>query len=227
VIVLFGTMAVVLVTVALVSRRAAEKRKATMAGYAAHREWAFAPSDAGLPSRFHGAPFGQGGERAATNVLHGRHEGRHLVAFDYAYSTVGGRDESSHRRAFSVVALHLGVTAPDLSVGPTGPLGQLFNAITGRDIQIGHPAFDDRFTVTSHSPEFARDVLHPPVVELMLQHPDLAWRFAGDSMLMIRNGASTVPEIDAKLQLMSTLLTRVPPHVWTRLGVGPEQEFPR
>lgn len=203
----------------LQAQKRAAARRSAIAGYAMQREWEYRPSDASLVSRFGGAPFGRGSSREATNVLLGRHDGRPFVAFDYGYvtSSGSGRNRSTQHHQYSVVALSLGLSTPGLAVGPTGAFGRLVNAVTGRDVETGHPAFDELFTVTSPSPEFARDVLHPDVIEVLRHHLDLAWRLEGDSMLVIRAGQHSIPEIEAKLHFMDAVLDRLPEHVRARL----------
>lgn len=208
-----------IVWLAVVSARRARERQQGMAGFAHHKEWEYRPADPSLVGRFHGAPFGRGHSMSATNVLLGHHDGRPFVAFDYRYTTTSGSGDSrsSSTHTHSVIALNLGVLTPGLSVAPTGTFGRLVNAVTGRDITVGDPAFDQAFTVTSHSPEFARDVLHPGILEVVRHHPHLAWRFENDSMLVIRSGEHTPQEVEAKLHFMDAILDRLPPHVLDRL----------
>ena len=204
---------------ALRAQKRAAERRAALAGYASHREWEYRERDDSLLSRFDGAPFGRGYGRSATNVFLGRHDGRPFVAFDYEYVTSSGSGDnrSTTRHQHSVVALSLGLRTPGMAVGPTGTFGRLVNAVTGRDVQIGNPAFDQVFTVTSPSPEFAVDVLHPDVVQVLMLRPDLAWRLEGDSMLVIRSGQHAPQEIEDKLAFMDAVLDRIPEHVRTRL----------
>lgn len=219
---LAGIVALVVVGTVHAHRRSEERRQG-IAGFAHHREWEYRPADPGLVDRFHGAPFGRGYGRSATNVLLGQHDGRPFVAFDYHYTTSSGtgEDRRSSRHVCSVVALNLGVRSPGLSVAPTGAFGRLVNAVTGRDIAVGDPAFDEAFTVTSPSPEFARDVLHPGVLEVLRHHPDLAWRLDGDSIVVIRGGEHTPQEVEAKLHFLDAVLDRLPPHVLDRLRGEP------
>jgi len=214
-----GFIALVAFLIVRAAQKAQERREG-MAAYAAHREWEYAATDPSLAGRFGGAPFSAGFARTANNVMRGRHDGRAFVAFDYSYrDTTGvGQDRRTHTYQFSVVALHLGVRTPGLSVAPTGIFGKLINAVTGRDIPIGIPAFDEAFTVTTPAPEFARDVLHPGILEVQQHHPDLAWRLDGDNMLVIRSGHHTPQEIEGKLHFMDAVLDRIPAHVWDRLG---------
>lgn len=213
----------VLVPVLLVqAHRRAVQRRAGLAAYAQAREWEYRVQDPSLVSRFRGAPFGRGHSRRALNVLLGRYEGRAFTAFDYHYATGSGDDRRSH--GCSVVALNLGVTAPDLAVGPTTTLRRWVDTLTGRDIAIGDPPFDEFFTVHSPSPAFARDVLLSEVRDVMRHHPRLAWRITGDSLLVIRPAGHAAGDIDATLEVMGALLDRVPEHVWHRLDPQREQE---
>jgi hypothetical protein len=204
---------------AIQAQKRAAARRAALAGYATHREWEYRERDDSLVHRFSGAPFDRGYGRHATNVFLGRHDGRHFVAFDYSYTTSSGSGDnrSTKQHHYSVVALSLGLITPGLSVGPTGTFGKLVNAVTGRDVQIGNPAFDQVFTVTSPSPEFAVDVLGPEVLQVVMHHPDLAWRLEGESMLVIRPGEHAPQEIEAKLHFMDAVLDRIPEHVRSRL----------
>jgi hypothetical protein len=218
--------AVLTVTALLVMRRRAakalrqfEERQASLASAAAQREWTFVPSDPALVTRFPGAPFGQGDGRSATNVLLGRHDRRHFVAYDYDYTTPSNNKSitSTTHHPYSVLAVDLGLRTPGLAVGPTDVFGKLINAVTGRDVPIGDPAFDRAFTVTSPSRLFALDVLNPDVVEVLMHHRDLAWRLEGESMLIIRSGQHSIEEIEAKLHFMDAVLDRIPEHVRSRM----------
>lgn len=204
---------------AIQAQKRAAARRAALAGYASHREWEYRQSDSSLVNRFAGAPFDRGYSRSANNVFLGRHDGRDFVAFDYEYvtSSGSGKNRSSEHHHYSVVAMNLGLATPGMAVGPTGTFGKLINAVTGRDVQIGNPAFDEVFTVTSPSPEFAVDVLSPDVVQVLMHHPDLAWRLEGESMLVIRGGQHSPQEIEAKLHFMDAVLDRIPEHVRSRL----------
>lgn len=199
-------------------KRAAE-RSAGMADYAAHREWEHRPSDESLVTRFGCAPFNRGHGRSATNALRGKHDGRQFVAFDYEYvpGSASARVRSARHQRYSVLAMTLGLPTPGLAVVPTSGFDSLVNAMTDRDVEVGDPLFDEAFTVTSPSPDFARDVLHPDVVQVVMHHPELAWRLEGDSMLVIRAGRHSPPEIEAKLDFMDAVLDRIPEHVRTRL----------
>ncbi|GAB2976779.1 hypothetical protein [Nocardioides montaniterrae] len=217
-----GIVVLIVVMMRIQAKRAAE-RKAVFTSYAAQREWDYRAEDPSLTTRFQAPPFGHGYGQHARNVLLGRHDGRPFVAFDYQYSTSSGtgRSRSSHTYRSSVLAMNLGVTAPDLSVGPASMMGRLFSGLSSTRVEVGDPAFDHDFLVYCPVAEFARDVLTPEVRDVTRQALETGWRIAGDSLLVVRTGQHTPAEVEQNLQLMDALLDRVPPHVWQRLGGEP------
>ena len=198
------------------ARMAAEARKAGMAGFAAAREWRYAPNDPSLVTRFAGHPFGVGSQRSAANVVFGAHEGRPFAAFDYHYRTGSGDDSASH--TVGVVAVSCGVPLPALTVAEQGAIGRFFGKLAGTDLEIGRPDFDAAFRVNCSQVEFARDFLHPVMCDLLMTMPHMAFRFDRDSMLIVSTGQQAPQTIDAKLLSMSLILGQVPGHVWERLG---------
>lgn len=207
-------IALVIVVVAAARRRTAARQQ-SMAGYAAHREWEYRPADPALVGRFAQAPFGRGSGRTASNVILGTHDGRPFTAFDYRYTTSNGDSNTTH--TYSVLALHLGLHAPAVAVGPANAMSRLWDKLAKSDVSVGDPAFDHAFVVKSPLPEFARDVLHPGIIEVLWHHPTLTWRFEADSMIVFRSGEHSPPEIEATLHFMDAVLDRIPEHVWGRL----------
>lgn len=194
----------------------AKKRREALAAYAASRGWRYATHDRTLVDRFQGTPFGRGSGRAASNVIYGEHDGRPMVAFDYQFKTTSGTGENrkttTHR--WSVLALSMGVTMPDLSVEPEGVFGRVIGRLTNTDIEMESEDFNRAFTVRSSNRKFAFDVLHPQMIEMLMQWPELGWRFETDSMLVVRNGHHSIEEVDAKLQVMDAIIDRIPEFVW-------------
>jgi hypothetical protein len=214
--VLFFVVALALVVFGVIQ---AKKRREAMAAYAASRGWRYATHDHSLVNRFQGSPFGQGHGRAASNVIYGEHDGRAMVAFDYQYTTTSGsgKDRKSTTHHCSVLALSMGVTMPALSVQPEGIFGRVIGRLTNTDIEMESEDFNRAFTVRCPSRKFAFDILHPQMIETLMQWPDLGWRFERDSMLVIRNGRHSIEEVDAKIHLMDAIIDRIPEFVWKEL----------
>lgn len=194
----------------------AKRRREAIMAFATARGWRYAREDRTLVGRFPGYPFESGYGRRATNVLLGEHDGRHLVAFDYQYKERrgSGDDRKTETYHFGVVVMSVGAQMPALSVTPENFLGRAIGRLTGSDIELESEEFNRAFTVRAPDPRFAYDVLHPQMMELLLQWPDLAWRFAGADMISVRRGTQSVEEIDRKVAAMDAILDRVPEIVW-------------
>ena len=55
------------------------------------------------------------------------------------------------------------------------------------------------------------------MMEFLLAHRQLGWRFEQDSMLVIGQGKRTPAQIDATIEVMDGITDRVPEFVWLRL----------
>jgi hypothetical protein len=108
----------------------------------------------------------------------------------------------------------MGVMMPALSVEPEGVFGRIIGRLTDTDIEMESEDFNRAFTVRCPNRKFAFDVLHPQMIEMLMQWPELGWRFERDSMLVVRNGKHSIEEVDAKIQVMDAILDRIPEFVW-------------
>jgi hypothetical protein len=219
VVLLFAAFLAIAVVVVVLSYLAAKKRREELASYAAARGWRFEVEQPLLVDRFTGPPFGLGFGRRAYNVLYGSHDGRDLVSFDYEYKTQSsdGKQTTTHVHVFSVLGLSMGVLMPPLSVDPENFLDRFVGRLTGNDIDLESDEFNRAFTVSCTDRKFASDVLHPQMMELLLQHRQLGWRFEQDSMLVIARGRRTAAQIEATIQVMDAITDLVPEFVWLRL----------
>jgi len=219
VVLIFAAFLALAVVVVYLSYLAAKKRREAMATYAAGRGWRFEAEQPLLVDRFSGPPFGLGFGRRAYNVLYGSHDGRDLVSFDYEYKTQtsNGKQTTTHVHRFSVLGLSMGMFMPALSVDPENFLDRFVGRLTGNDIDLESDDFNRAFTVGCPDRKFASDVLHPQMMEFLLEHRQVGWRFEQDSMLMIAQGRRTPAQIDATIQVMDGITDRVPEFVWLRL----------
>ncbi len=219
VVLIFAAFLALAVVVVVFSYLAAKKRREAMATYAAARGWRFEAEQPLLVDRFTGPPFGLGFGRRAYNVLYGSHDGRDLVSFDYEYKTQtsNGKQTTTQVHRFSVLGLSMGVHLPPLSVDPENVLERFVGRLTGNDIDLESEEFNRSFTVACPDRKFASDVLHPQMMEFLLAHRQVGWRFEQDSMLMIAQGRRTPAQIEATIEVMDGITDRVPEFVWLRL----------
>jgi hypothetical protein len=200
---------------------AAKKRREEFAALAAARGWTYAAQDDRYVDRFAGAPFGQGHDRRAENVLTGTHDTRPFAAFDYRYSTTSTSTDAQGRTTthtevhrFSVIELEVGVRLPELSVTPEGFLGRLVGRLTNTDLEFESEQFNRAFTVTCEDRKFATDVIHPRMMEYLLTVPDLAWSFRDSALVTISSGNHSLPLLDQTLKQIDGVLDLVPEFVW-------------
>jgi hypothetical protein len=185
-----------------------------LALHATQREWQYAERNDALVGRFRPA-LGHGGE--TRDVVTGTHDGRPFVALRHVYAerrhqagAVGSHGPTWRSQA--VVGLNIGARVPALSATPKGLFGSLFS----RDVQIGVPAFDDAYTVSTGVPEFARDLLCPAVLEVLMAERR-SWHFLDDTLLVVEGAQLSVPFVDGALHAMDAVLDRIPAPVWARL----------
>jgi Protein of unknown function (DUF3137) len=219
VVLLFAAFLAVAIGAVVYSYLAAKKRREAMLAFAASRGWTYVQEEPLLLDRFTGPPFGLGFGRRAYNVLYGKHDGRDLVSFDYEYKTqsTNGKQTTTSVHRFSVLGLSMGVVMTPLSVDPENFLDRFVGRLSGNDIDMESEDFNRAFTVSCPDRKFASDVLHPQMMEFLLQNRHLGWRFEQDSMLVIAQGLRTPEQIDATLAVMDGITDRVPEFVWLRL----------
>ena len=195
---------------------AARKRRQALLDLSAARGWTFAEEEPLLVDRFSGPPFGEGFGRRATNVVYGSHDGRDFVAFDYEYKTQtgSGKNQTTSTHRFSVLALSTRAVLPPLSVDPENVLERLVGRLTDTDIDLESETFNRTFTVSCPDRKFASDVLHPQMMEYLLEYPRLGWRFERDSLIVVATGQRSLEAIDSTLAFMDGITDRIPEFVW-------------
>lgn len=221
IVVLFVVFALIVVAIAVAGHLAEKRRREALTTLAAARGWTYVDEDPRWVDGFAGAPFGLGHRRSATHVIMGSYDDRPFVAFDYTYHTTEtSHDAQGHTttrevsHTFGVVALDVGTAFPPLEVTPEGFFSRMIGRLTNRDIELESEEFNRAFTVTCPDRKFASDILHPQMMELLLTHPDAAFRFDRRYVLTVGPGRSEIPEIDAGLALLDAVLDRVPDFVW-------------
>ncbi len=212
--------------VAYLAWKAEQKRIAELQAYAASRGWAYTPRDDTWHERFNGSPFHSGHGRRSTKILTGPHDGRQASVFDFVYHTTEtSTDAQGHTRTrevshrFNVVALALGAMTPGLAVSPEGVFGRLIGRMFNNDIELESEEFNRAFTVNSEDRKFAFDVLHPRMMELLLQHRDTAWRIDQGWLLTVENGSYEIPDVERRLDFADRLLDSMPDFLRQQYGL--------
>ena len=71
----------------------------------------------------------------------------------------------------------MGISLPPLSVDPENFLDRFVGRLTDNDIDLESEDFNRAFTVSCPDRKFASDVLHPQMMEFLLEHRQVGWRF--------------------------------------------------
>ncbi|HEX6151608.1 DUF3137 domain-containing protein [Nocardioides sp.] len=219
-VVLFVIVAAAAVGIGILGHLAAKKRREGMAALAYARGWTYTERDDRWHDRFQGSPFGLGHTRRSTNVLQGSYDGRPFVAFDFVYHTTQvqttGKTTTTRQvpHHFGIVALDMGTAFPPLEVTPEGFVGRFIGRLTDSDIELESEAFNRAFTVTCPDRKFASDVLHPRMMEVLLQYPESAFRFERTWILDVESGTVPLESIVPRLQRVDTVVDQIPEFVW-------------
>ena len=176
-IVIFIIVVALIIVAAFYSHQQQAARRTALAQFAADRGWQFDPdNDSSHDSRYsHFSVFAQGHSRYAYNTLRGAATIAEIAwpmqMGDYHYATTSSNGKTTtthhHRLSYLIVDTpYLG--APDLFVRSEGFLDSIASFLGFDDIDFESAEFSDRFIVKSSDKRFAYDVLHPRMMEFML-----------------------------------------------------------
>jgi hypothetical protein len=209
---LLSLLVMVVATVFLVRRwQTAQARASLVSKLAAAKGWSFYATEPGLVGKWPGEPFGRGEDQAARNVLRGSWGDRKFIAFDYSYQPFSVRSGRPPRR-FGVIAMQLPVALPWLEVEHENLLVNPLEA--GDDIRFESERFNRTFRITSTDEKYARAVIHPRLMELLLDRGEIGWRITGEHLLGWYAGSHTPTALERRLTLLTQIADHIPPFVY-------------
>ncbi|MFC0627765.1 hypothetical protein [Kribbella deserti] len=157
------------------------------------------------------------GNGQPVSMATGWFNGRPVAVMDYEYSmqTADGRGNvSSSTQACHVVAVQLPVALPWLRLTEESRLGR----IRPRDLQLESPAFNDAFRVETPDDRYASAILHPRMMELMLDNTWFDWQLAGPTLMSWNLNHWEAPETAARLSVLTRIADLLPPFVLRDYG---------
>lgn len=194
--------------------------------WALQHGWTFRDLDLGLTSLQSGTPFAAVSGSLATEVLSGTYQGMPATSFrltiEKSTVEVGGVQQPVVRD-WHVVAVALPAPLPRIEVTPERPGAALGRLVGMEDMQLESESFNEAYRVTTADPRTAHAVLHPRLMERLLQ-PDARrspWRIQGGWVATWRTGATDLQALDGRLGLLAAIVGSVPRHVWLDHGVDP------
>lgn len=201
-------------------RRQKERELREARRWAVARGWNFSQINPALDRRWTVGPMGLGRNRTAYNVVSGTFDQLPVAVFRFRHTTGSGDSQSTSY--FTCYTVSLPTRVPHLLARPEGAF------VSGRDLQFELMQFNDLWRVTAPDPRYAHDLMHPRMMERLLQ-PDafgVTIAFGGTDVLMITNGITSMDLFDSRLRLLSDIVGLVPRFVWSNLGAEPPQIRP-
>lgn len=208
------------------SYQQAKKRREDLARLAGELGLRFDPVDpCDIANRYTKlSPLAQGHNRSAYNVLHGRHGEHPVKAFDFVYHTTETSTDSQGRTStrevshyFSAVILEIGAALPSLYIRPENFFDKIAAAMGFDDIDFESAEFSRKFYVTSSDKKFAYDVIHPRMMEFLLEQPGWTLQLEGSNFLIYNGGMLQPSDFAAAIERAEAFLKQVPDFVWQRV----------
>lgn len=198
----------------------AHRRHQERVAWATARGWRLRARRRDLERRWRGRPFAVGHSRRATSVLTGTYAGRPATSFQYQCTVGSGKNQQ--RRVFHVVAVRLPTSLPTLELTPEGLATRIATALGGQDIDFESEEFNRAWRVQSRDPRFAHAVVHPRLMERLLQ-PDASTpvRIEGADVLTWSPGPQRVELIEPRLAVLTAVADAIPRFVWQQNGYDP------
>lgn len=173
----------------------------------------YAPKAEARTERFAGTDWAP---RHATfsveDYLTGSYRGHSFYCFGWEYlppDAIGDGDMDSHRVHRSVYTMELPGHYGHFSVRKHSAVRAMFGQ---NDVQVGHPEFDDRFTVRAQEPTAAQQALRGPLSNFLLNEPrskDFPLWFLGDRLVCSYTSRFSPEDAEPVLAYMAQVIGKL------------------
>ena len=186
-------------------------------------------ADRSIHRRFSHSLFKKGSARQASNRIFGVLDiGGYRIRVrmaDYRYDTGSGKSRQTHRISFACFQLPF-VGTPDLLIRKEGLGDKLLGGMGFDDIDFESEEFSRRFWVTSGDKRHAYDVVHPGMMEFLLEGPTPHVEIADDVCLILEGTRRWDPDtFEGAIGWFGEFLQRWPAHLTERLQAR-QETFP-
>lgn len=156
------TAGILLVVAALAyaSSRATRRRRREVQRWADAHGWSTDVKHSPLTGRWEAPPFGHSGGQVARDAV-GRTDGRGTV-YSFTY-----RCPTDRQVVMTTCPMYLG---PAVWLTPEDGASRAAEAVGGQDVVVEWAEFNDRWRVESDDAKFAHAVLHPKMMERLMEH---------------------------------------------------------
>lgn len=149
-------------------------------------------------------------------ILVGEYQGRPIRMAEFVHTTRGRYLPTTWVN--HLVAIELPVGLPDLAVGPEPffDAGAVEPGVARVDVESD--AFNQRFRVTGADPRYLSAMLHPRMMEWLLDQPPVEFRVSGNLIVAFAVKPWTVPQTLTALPVLSGVVDLIPPFVLADYG---------
>lgn len=180
-------------------------------GLAERYEGTYTPKAQVRAERFEGTDWGTPprGMFEVEDYLTGSHQGYRFYCFGWVYEyRASPIDVASDQTPVSrsVYAMELPGHFGNFSVRQHSAARRMFGQ---NDVQVGHPEFDERFTVRAEDPAAAQQVLRGALLDFLLHDPrskDFALWFLGDRLICSYKGRFNPGDAEPVLDYLAQVI---------------------
>ncbi len=210
--VFFFTLIVTIVGVGYLGFRWGRRNRVPIRTFAESRGWTYIGEGADIPLPARGFPFSAKGIHSTWGLIEGEQGGTAFAILSHSVST---RKSGNYPLVFSVAAAHVPADLPVTVARPQQGWEAFAAAVGAEDIDTESADFNEKWRVWSVDKRAAHAILHPRVMERLLE--DDAGRFAiawdSNAVMYIMKGTWNVKDIDGILDLLVDLAVHVPAYL--------------
>lgn len=174
-----------------------------------------------LPSRYSDFNlFNQGHSRKAYNVCTGANHGIKLCLFDYQYTTGSGKNQQTHYR--TVLITDKRFLFQPLDIRPENIFDKIGAAIGFDDIDFESAEFSRRFYVKSPDKKFAYDIIHPRMMEFLLETKNLTIEARGTEVLFHHGKQLKMAELEILIMEAEGFYKQIPDYMLKDNQISPQ-----
>ncbi|MGB1697087.1 MAG: hypothetical protein ACPHK8_01655 [Thermoplasmatota archaeon] len=187
------------------------KRRQALAAWAAKRQFSEydASMDLGFLTSFQA--YGPGYGHRNFDGYQGSINGVAVRAFQHQSRTKSKDSENIHN--FTVVKMEMPYAGPDLVLKREGLHHKLFDALGGEDIDFESDEFSRKFWVKCKDRKFAYAVIHPRMMDMLLEAPRMTLQWQGQHMVLHVSGAFHPDKAEPLIELGLAFRALLPKHL--------------
>ena len=205
--------AVIIIAVIFIVHALAIQRRKKIAAYAQTQGWSFSPDKDKKMEKCYAAfkCLRRGHSRYALNIMRGRRDGRNITAFDYHYVTGHGKNRRVHH--FSALICKSPLLLKPLYLRPENIFDKMTEFFGFNDIDFESAEFSRKFYVKAKEKRWAYDIIHPRMMEFLMESPKFHIQFDSAHIMARRNKRFNEQDFDDAFRLIQGILGQMPDYV--------------